>query len=62
MPGNPKACREHAWRCSQLAQTAGSNELKMLLIELSKNWLKLATDLERTQALLDQEPTPSREA
>jgi hypothetical protein len=34
-----------------LAHTARTPELKNLLIELSKNWMKLATELERTHAV-----------
>jgi hypothetical protein len=59
MPGNPKECRRYALRCADLAHTARTPELKNLLIELSRNWLKLAVELERTHALLDLEmPAP----
>jgi hypothetical protein len=59
MPGDPKQCRQHALRCADLAHTATSPQLKSLLIELSKNWLKLAIELERTHALLEMEaPAP----
>jgi hypothetical protein len=51
MPGDPRECRQHAWRCAELAITARTPELKLLLIELSQNWLKMATDLEHMQVL-----------
>jgi len=54
MPGDPKECRLHAMRCAELAATARTKQLRALLLELSKNWQKLAADLERTQALLDE--------
>jgi hypothetical protein len=56
MPGNPKECRQNALRCAELAQTARTPELKRTLVELSKNWLKMAIELERARALLDQNP------
>jgi len=62
VPGDPKECREHASRCAELAHTAKSPDLKMTLINLSKNWLKLAIELERTNALLeiaDSSPRPA---
>jgi hypothetical protein len=59
MPGDPKECRQHAASCAELANTARSSELRMTLINLSQNWLKLAIELERARALLDlDDPTP----
>jgi hypothetical protein len=55
MPGDPRECREHAARCAELAHTAKSPELKMTLINLSQNWMKLASDLERAANLLAAE-------
>ena len=40
------------WGCSELAHSA---ELKLTLTQLSQNWLKLAVEVERTHALLDEE-------
>jgi hypothetical protein len=56
MPGDPRECRQHAWRCAELAVAARNDELKQMLVELSKNWLKIATDLEQMQALLANLP------
>jgi hypothetical protein len=59
MPGDPKACRENALRCAELASSAGTPELKATLISLSKNWINLAVELERAHALLETDhPTP----
>jgi len=55
MPGDPKQCRRHAARCAELAAAARTQELKAMLLELSANWIKIADDLERTKALLDEE-------
>ena len=55
MPGDPKKCREHALRCAELARNAKTKQLKATLLDLSKNWTKLAEGLETTQALLDED-------
>jgi hypothetical protein len=62
MPGDPKECRKHAMRCAELAMTARSDDLKMLLIDLSKNWMNLACELERMCALLDDYPPTKKSA
>ena len=46
MPGDPRACRENAARCAELAVAAKAKRLKVMLIELSRKWEKLAIDLE----------------
>jgi hypothetical protein len=46
MPGDPKECREHAARCAELAVEAGTPQLRALFLELSKNWEKIAIQLE----------------
>ena len=60
MPGNPKECRKNALRCANLAHKARTTELKQLMIELSRNWAKMATELERTNTLLDDYPPESQ--
>jgi hypothetical protein len=47
MPGDPKECRLHAMRCAELAATAKTQQLKATLLDLSKNWVRLAASLER---------------
>jgi|307.fasta_scaffold302597_2 hypothetical protein len=46
MPGDPKEYRKHALRCAQLAIAARTPQLKAMFLELSKNWEKLAIQLE----------------
>jgi hypothetical protein len=55
MPGDPKQCRLHAMRCAELATTAKTQQLKATLLELSKNWVRLAESLEKTHALMDED-------
>jgi len=59
MTGNPKECRKRASQCADLAHDAKTPDLKNLLIDLSRNWLKLAIELERTHALLDEYADPA---
>ncbi len=55
MAGDPRQCRIYAVQCAELASSSITVHLKMTLLELSKNWEKLAFDLERTQALLAED-------
>ena len=55
MPGDPKECRLRALRCAQLAATAKTPQLKATLLDLSKNWVRLAESLEKTHALMDED-------
>jgi hypothetical protein len=55
MPANPQECRLHAMRCAELAASAKAQQLKATLLELSKNWVRLADSLERTHALMDED-------
>ena len=59
MPGNPKECRENALRCANLAHKARTTELKQLMIELSRNWMKMAAECERANTLLADYPPES---
>jgi len=54
MPGDPRECRKNALRCADLAHDARTPELKQTLIELSRNWLKLAVELERAHAMVEE--------
>jgi hypothetical protein len=55
MPGDPKECRLRAMRCAELAASARTAQLKATLLGLSKEWEKLAIDLEKTRALLEED-------
>jgi hypothetical protein len=62
MPCDPRQCRKNALRCADLAHTAKSPELSMLLVDLSKSWMKLADELEQSQRLVeDYQPEPKKQ-
>jgi hypothetical protein len=46
MPGNPKECRMHAARCAEMAAATQPPQLRATFLELSRNWEKLAIQLE----------------
>jgi hypothetical protein len=52
MVGNPKECRKHALRCAEMAVTARTAQLRATFLDLSKNWEKLAIQLENAFAQL----------
>jgi hypothetical protein len=58
MLGDPKECRQHALTCVRLAQTSEYPQARDTFANLAKTWLKLAADLERSQALIDEELNP----
>jgi hypothetical protein len=49
---NLRQFRRTALLCADMAQRANTPELATLLVELSKNWMKLANELERVEAFL----------
>jgi hypothetical protein len=53
MPGDPKECREHARSCQRLADTAINEEARQTFTNLAQTWLRLASELEVSKALLD---------
>jgi hypothetical protein len=55
MPGDPKECRLRAMRCAELVATAKTPQLRATLLDLSKNWVRLAESLEKTHALMDED-------
>jgi hypothetical protein len=59
MPGDPKECREHALHCTEMAQRTRNPEHKKTLNDLAQTWLSLATELERSRAVLETYPEPS---
>jgi hypothetical protein len=50
MPFNPKECRQHAARCAEMAIAAHTPQLRATFLGLSKNWEKLAIQLENAFA------------
>ena len=54
MPGDPNECRAHAARCEELAKMAENPEHARVLTHLARQWLRLALQLERAQAVLKE--------
>ena len=48
----PKECRQHALNCVLEAKAAKTLEARESFANLARSWIKLAEELERTQALL----------
>ena len=48
-----KQFRRSALECADMAQRAATPALAAMLVELSKNWMKLANELERLEGLID---------
>jgi hypothetical protein len=51
MPGDPKECRRRAAQCAELAVAARTPQLRATFLELSKNWEKLAIQLENAKGI-----------
>ena len=68
MPGDPRACREHARRCAELAVFAATSEEQEHLLSLESAWIRFAAELESAEAFLnamdeiDPNPAYPREA
>jgi len=45
MPGDPRACREHARRCAELAVFAATSEEQEHLLSLESAWIRLPLSL-----------------
>ena len=52
MFGDPRACREHARRCSELAVLAATPEERQHLLSLESVWIRRAVELEGAEAFL----------
>jgi hypothetical protein len=52
MPGDPKACRQHGLNCVRLAKTSASPQAREHFANLARTWIRLADELEYTQAFL----------
>jgi hypothetical protein len=62
MTGDPKECREHARQCLEQARSAPTLLVMTRFESLAHLWLRLAEDLERAEALLEQRKVPERKA
>jgi hypothetical protein len=61
MPGNPEECRQHALACVRLAQTSATPQARDHFAKLARSWIKLAADLERGRAFLDDESETTKQ-
>jgi len=52
MPGDPRACREHARRCAELAVFAATPEEREHMLSLKTAWTRFAAELESAEAFL----------
>ena len=52
---NPKDCRQRALRFAELAHDAETTQLKAVLLDMTKSWLRLAVELDRTHIVLDDD-------
>ena len=52
MPGDPKECRQHALNCAQFARAASTPEARDHFAQLARMWIRLADELDQTQAFL----------
>jgi hypothetical protein len=62
MPGDAKDYRLHAAHCAELAVKARTPQLTATFLDLSKQWERLAADLERMQTLLQAENVDFKES
>jgi hypothetical protein len=53
MPGDPRACREHARCCAELAALAATPEERELLLSLEDSLIRYAAELESAEAFLN---------
>ena len=53
MPGDPKEFRENAKRCLAMAAEAPDPDLRESLVETAQRWLRLATEIEADNSLLE---------
>ena len=64
MPGDPNECRQHALNCVHLAKGASTTEQRDHFAQLARMWIRLADELDQTQAFLaaiEDETEPLRE-
>jgi hypothetical protein len=69
MPGDPRACREHARRCAELAALVATPEEREHFLSLERTWIRFAAELESAAAFLNtmeevdlKEPCPPEAA
>ena len=55
---NPKDCRDHAFKCSRLAETFADGPTRQMFIDMAQTWLKRANDLEKSEERLEKLRSP----
>ena len=53
MPGNPEECRRHALECVRLARATAIRQRREHFAKLTRTWIELAEELERSREPLD---------
>ena len=53
MHSDPRACREHARRCAELAALVATPEEREHFLSLERTWIRLAAELENVEAFLN---------
>jgi hypothetical protein len=60
MSGDPRECRLRAAECFQIAESTNSPKYREAFTELARTWLKLATEFEGDNALLEAWGCPAK--
>jgi hypothetical protein len=51
---NPKNCRNHALKCSRLAESLPEGSARQLFAEMAATWTRKAIEAEKFTSVLDQ--------
>jgi hypothetical protein len=54
MSSDPSECRSHALECTNLAETALNKNARERFLYFASVWLKLASQIERSEALVSK--------
>jgi hypothetical protein len=51
---NPNECRDHAFKCSRLAETFADGPTRQLFLDMAQTWLTRAADLQKSEERLSK--------
>jgi hypothetical protein len=51
---DPKSCRDHALKCSRLAENFPEGSARQLFAEMAATWTRQAIEAEKSMPVLDQ--------
>ena len=51
---NPKTCREHASKCTQVADSFPPGPQREMFLDMAERWISIAANIESSEAILDQ--------